>query len=236
MKPIKCVLIDDEIPGLTYLKMLCEQISNVEIVKVFNQSEKFIQEKDQLDFDLCISDIQMPGINGISLANLLQNKYFIFTTAFKEFAVEAYDLDVVDYITKPVKKERLEKAIEKVSKLLERSNLEKTKSVTLNTDKGKMVLFFEAMQYFRVSELDSRDKILKINDGSEVVLKNISFEKLATLLPSEHFVRINKREMIAVSIVTYFTHDLITTNLFHNEKPLQFVLSNNYRDAYLKLL
>lgn len=236
MKPIKCVLIDDEIPGLTYLKMLCEQISNVEIVKVFNQSEKFIQEKDQLDFDLCISDIQMPGINGISLANLLQDKYFIFTTAFKEFAVEAYELDVVDYITKPVKKERLEKAIEKVSKLLERSNLEKTKSVTLNTDKGKMVLFFEAMQYFRVSELDSRDKILKINDGSEVVLKNISFEKLATLLPSEHFVRINKREMIAVSIVTYFTHDLITTNLFHNEKPIKFVLSNNYRDAYLKLL
>lgn len=104
-------------PGLTYLKMLCEQIPELEIVKAFNDPQKLLDEVPNLDFDLCISDIEMPGIDGLTLANLLQNKLVIFTTAYKNYASEAFDIDAVDYVTKPVTKERLERA---VAKALER--------------------------------------------------------------------------------------------------------------------
>jgi len=56
MSNIKCVLLDDELPSLTYLKALVEQIPNVEIVKVYNQSEKFFKEFKELDFDVVVSD------------------------------------------------------------------------------------------------------------------------------------------------------------------------------------
>ena len=106
-------------PGLTYLKMLCEQIPELEIIKSFDNPKKLLEATQELDFDLIISDIEMPGIDGLSLANLLQNKLVIFTTAYKDYAAEAFDIDAVDYITKPVTKERLQKAIVKA---LERFN------------------------------------------------------------------------------------------------------------------
>ncbi|PTS91110.1 two-component system response regulator, partial [Flavobacterium sp. HMWF030] len=96
---LKCLLLDDELPGLMYLKMLCEQIDEVEIVKTFNNPEKLLADIPNLDFDLLISDIEMPGIDGLHLAEMLENKLVIFCTAYKEYAAEAFNIDAVDYIT-----------------------------------------------------------------------------------------------------------------------------------------
>lgn len=229
---IKCLLLDDELPGLTYLKMLCEQIPELEIVKVFNNPEKLLAEAPSLDFDLCILDIEMPDLNGMAVANLLENKYIIFTTAYKEFAVEAFEIDAVDYITKPVKKERLEKAVAKVLKRIEKQ--EQKQFISINTNKGKSVLFFDHLLYIKASDTDSRDKVAFLKDGSTLVLKNISYEKLQEKLSKVRFCRINKKEIIAVSIVNFFTHDEITTNIMlPNGKPLVLSLGLSFKDDFL---
>ena len=229
---IKCLLLDDELPGLTYLKMLCEQIPELEIVKVFNNPEKLLAEAPNLDFDLCILDIEMPDLNGMAVANLLENKYIIFSTAYKEFAVEAFEIDAVDYITKPVKKERLEKAVAKVLKRIEKQ--EQKQFISINTNKGKSVLFFDHLLYIKASDTDSRDKVAFLKDGSTLVLKNISYEKLQEKLSKVRFCRINKREIIAVSIVNFFTHDEITTNvMLPNGKPLVLSLGLSFKDDFL---
>lgn len=101
---LKCLLLDDELPGLTYLKMMCEQIPELEVVKAFDNPEKLLAEMKNLDFDLVITDIEMPGMDGLSVANLLKDKMVIFTTAYKEYAVDAFDIEAIDYITKPVKR------------------------------------------------------------------------------------------------------------------------------------
>ena len=93
---IKCLLLDDELPGLTYLKMICEQVPGVEVVRAFNDPLKFIAESEQLDFDLCILDIEMPQMSGLEVARLLAGKPVIFTTAYKEYAAEAFDLNAID--------------------------------------------------------------------------------------------------------------------------------------------
>ena len=87
--------------------MLCEQIPEVEIVKTFNNPEKLLAEIPNLDFDLLISDIEMPGIDGLNLASQLQDKLVIFCTAYKDYAAEAFNIDAVDYITKPVDVDQL---------------------------------------------------------------------------------------------------------------------------------
>src|SRR5690606_6558733 len=85
-KKLKCLLLDDELPGLAYLKMLCEQIPQLEVVKAFNHPQSFLEELPALEFDLCILDVQMPGMNGLQVANLLQGKPVIFATAYKDYA------------------------------------------------------------------------------------------------------------------------------------------------------
>lgn len=227
-------MLDDELPGLTYLKMLCEQIPELEIVKAFNNPQTFLKELSNLDFDLCIMDIEMPDMNGLQVANLLNGKPVIFTTAYKEYAAEAYDLDAIDYVRKPVKMERLQQAISKAKSKLGTTKEEK-EFVQLNTNKGKTLIFFDQLCYLKVSEVDSRDKIIRFFDGAEMTLKNISFDKVLSLLPKKQFVRINKQEIIALKAIQVFTFDEIVTNIvLPSGQNLKLLLSETYRNEFLQ--
>jgi DNA-binding LytR/AlgR family response regulator len=227
------LLLDDELPGLTYLKLLCEQIPELEVIKAFNHPDMLLKELPKLDFDLCILDIEMPGIDGIQVAGLLKGRPVIFTTAYKNYATDAFDLDAVDYIVKPVTLERLQQAINKVNRhtiLPERKNF-----VRLTTDKGQALLVFDQLVYVITSDIDPRDKTALMENGTILQLKNISFEKLAAQLPVEDFCRINKKELISVKKVLYFSGDHITINSFTSSgKPLMLTLGEAFRNEFMR--
>ena len=227
--------MDDELPGLTYLRMLCEQIPGLEVVKAFNDPVKLMQASETLDFDLCILDIEMPGLNGLEVAGLLKGKPVIFITAYKEFAAEAFDLDAVDYIRKPIQKERLEKAITKAAKLIEKVKTEK-QFMQLNTNKGKALVAFDQLLLITSAEKEKRDKVAYLENGTEITLKNISFEQLLTLLPAENFCRVSKRDIIALKAIRFFTHQEVTTNILteSTDKELVITLGDNFRKEFLE--
>ena len=230
---LKCLLLEDELPGLSYLKLLCEQIPELEVVRAFNDPEIFLKEYSGLDFDLCILDIEMPGTNGIKIAAKLKDKSVIFTTAYKDYATDAFDLDAIDYVIKPVKFERLQQAVHKAIKRSGRE-LKTHGHMLLNTDKGNTLLFFDQLLYVRTSDIDSRDKTALLANGTYLQLKNISFEKLISHLPSSDFCRINKKELIALSSVLHFSNDQITTNInFQIEKPPALTLGETYRIDFI---
>lgn len=233
---LRCILLDDELHGLTYLKMLCEQMPELEIVKVFNSPEKLFEQTSSADFDLCITDIEMPGMDGLTLAGRLQNKLVIFTTAYKEYAADAFDIDAVDYITKPITKERLQKA---VLKAVERhqNTVQNTTSITLNTDKGKAIIYTNQLVHIKSAEQDSRDKEALLIDGTILILKNINFETLLQQIPETNFCRVNKKEIIAIQQVKHYTHNEIT--LQQKDKNGNFIsvmLSETYRSTFIKLV
>lgn len=229
---LKCLLLDDELPGLAYLKLLCEQIPDLEVIRAFNDPEVFLNEFQELDFDLCILDIEMPGTNGIKIAETLKDKPVIFTTAYKEYAANAFDLDAVDYVTKPIRFDRLKHAI---NKAIQRINAKESTSnyFRINTDKGNSLIYFDQLTYVQTSEIDSRDKIALLANGSSLILKNISFGKLIALLPATGFCRVNKKELIALNRVLHFSNDQIATNIFiQSRKPLVVQLGEAYRNDF----
>lgn len=233
---LKCLLLDDELPGLTYLKILCDQIPELEVVKAFISPEKFLAELPALEFDLCIMDIEMPVLNGLQVADLLHGKPVIFTTAYKEYAADAFNLDAIDYVLKPIKKERLQKAVLKAIDSLTVGNYEK-KFVQLNTDKGKSLIFFDQLCYVTTSEIDSRDKLARLYDGTNILIKNISFDKLQQILPKNIFCRINKREMISLKTVRVFSYNEISTSIPSNTGGvLKLSLSELYRAEFIAKL
>lgn len=230
------MLLDDELPGLTYLKMLCEQLPDLEVVKAFDNPINFLKEVPSLDFDFCILDIEMPEMNGLQIANLLNGKPVIFATAYKDYAAEAFDLNALDYIRKPIKIDRLKQAVDKAIKHIGSSIEQNQKTfIQLNTNKGKAILFFDKIAYIKTSENDSRDKVARLFDGEEFVLKNITFDKLIELLPPSDFCRINKKEILSIKAVQVFSFDEITTNLISDQgKNIKFSLSENFRNEFLQ--
>ncbi len=223
-------------PSLAYLKMLCEQLPELEVVKTFNSSAVMLSELLQLEFDICILDIEVPETNGLEIARILNGKPVIFTTAYKEYAAEAFDLNAIDYVRKPVSLDRLQQAVTKA-----KSNFRperKTKPfIQVNSDRGKALIYFDQLCYIKTSEIDSRDKITHQVDGTEIVLKNISFEKLIQMLPENDFVRINKRELIALKSIQVFSFDEITTNISTvSGQVLKLMLSDVYRNDLIRKL
>ena len=215
------------------MKLICEQIPDIEVVKAFNNPVIFVDEFNNYDFDFCILDIEMPEINGLEVAKIIENKPIIFTTAYTEFAADAYDLNAVDYVRKPVKIERLQQAISKV-RLFYSTQKTKSKSFQINTNKGKSIIFFDQLFSISTSEIDSRDKEARLTDGSTLVLKNISFEKLKQLLPPTEFVQINKKEIIAISSILSFTYDQILVKIPHeSDSQKKYVLSEVYRTDFI---
>jgi len=234
--PIKCVILDDEILAISYLKLLCEQIENVEVIRAFNDPKIFLKEINDLDCSVCILDIEMPGMNGLQIAELISDsKKIIFTTAYREYAAEAFDLNVVDYVRKPIKKERLIQAFEKVKEIHAHST--KKDFIEWNTNIGKTVIFTKQICYIKTSEIDSRDKEVLLKDHSVLVLKNLNFKSLLEMLPSKDFVQINKKEIIAISAIKVFsTSEIVTHIKINQDNFLKLNIGESYRNALLKAL
>ena len=229
---LKCILLDDELLGLKYLKMLCEQIPEIEIVQVFDDPASFLEVAPTLDFEVAILDINMPGMDGLSVAQLLTNKGVIFVTAYKEYALEAFEVDAIDYIAKPIKKERLQRAVQKAMRQLK--PMEQNTSLTINSNKGKAIIQFDDILYIKTCENDGRDKEIFLEGDQQLIAKNIALDKLVEVLPSSKFCRINKREIIALKIVRFFGHDLITTQLSTGQgKPLELTLGVTFKADFL---
>ncbi len=232
---IKCVILDDELLAISYLKLLCEQIENVEVVKVFNDPKIFLNEIDNIDCNLCILDIEMPGMTGLQVAEIISgSKKIIFTTAYKEYAAEAFDLNVVDYVRKPIKKERLIQAFEKAKELVDVPH--KKDLIEWNTNIGRTVIFTEQIAYIKTSEIDSRDKDIILNDGTTIVLKNLTFKNLLEMLPAKDFAQVNKKEIIALSSIKVFsTNEIITTIQSEGDNFLKLQIGEAYKHSLMEL-
>lgn len=204
---IKCIILDDELPGLTYLKMLCEQLPFIEVERAFSSPELFLKEYKKINFDICLLDINMPDINGIEIAQLLQNKQVIFISAYPEFAVNAFEIEACDFIKKPVTKERLEKALLKAQKQLDEGGT-KT-SFSWNTNIGKSTIYFNEIIYISTSGIDKRDKVVHLNNNNELILKNITLDKLISLLPAGQFLQVNKADIVTKKAIQAYTADEI---------------------------
>jgi DNA-binding LytR/AlgR family response regulator len=225
---IRCVLVDDELPRLEYLKALCLEIPFVEVVKTYNRAEKLLAEKGLYTFDVALLDIEMPVIGGMELARALACPV-IFTTAYKDYAAEAFEIHAIDYLIKPINRTRLREAFERARILL--SARKTAPVVALNTDRGKSIIDFEKIAVVTTSASDPRDKHVLFENGNEIILKNYSFETIGEYMKAAKMIRINKGQFIAARLVRVYTQGQVTVQL--GERALSLPLGSTYRAAFL---
>lgn len=208
----RCLLVDDEPLALKVLENHIESIPHLELTASCANALAAMQVLQQQAIDLMFLDIQMPKLIGTSFLRTLRHPpKVIFTTAYKEYAVEAFELDAIDYLLKPVTLERLIKAVNKISaepvnasgeehKILEQEGFayfrSDRKMIRVKYDD---ILFIESM----------KDYVKVVRTKEKPLLVKQSISSLENMLPLNHFVRIHRSFIVSLKKITAFTnHDI----------------------------
>jgi DNA-binding LytR/AlgR family response regulator len=206
----KCVIVEDEIIARDVIKNYLSKINNFELVAEFKKPTEAITFLNSYKVDLIFLDINLPEINGIEFAKSLINApYIIFTTAYREFAAEGFEVHAIDYLVKPFSFERFLKAInhylniskkELNSLLPEKPVNEETEFVLLKDGKKTYKVTLKEINYI---ESDG-DYIRFFLHETKIMVRGCisSWEKI---LPRNQFVRIHNSYIISINKISYFT-------------------------------
>jgi two-component system LytT family response regulator len=200
---IKCILIDDEPLAIKVLQNYFTNFSDFEIIGTFNNALEALEFINNNGVDAVFLDINMPMMTGFELISLIENKTrVIITSAFREFAVESYDLDVLDYLLKPIPLPRFVKCINKITAEFNLKNNIKIENqridshIFIKVDKKMIkinideILFIEGMkEYIKVITVD------------KTYITHKSLTSLSDELPADRFIRIHKSYTIAIDKV-----------------------------------
>lgn len=199
---MKCIAVDDEPLALELLEEYIKKVSSLELVSTFDNAISTLDFLKHNKIDLLFLDIQMEELSGIQLLHILKNKpLVIFTTAYDKYAIEGYELDVVDYLLKPISFERFIKAVEKVS--------EKFAPIQQTHDSGiekKSEDFIFIKTEFKLQKVNLSDvqfiegtgDYLTIYTPKEKILTLQNFKKMEELLPDSRFCRVHKSYLVSL--------------------------------------
>ena len=203
----KVLIVDDEEPARDLLKSYADKIEELEIQAVLSNALDAKRVIDNGGIDILLSDIQMDDLTGIDLVRTLKNPpVTIFTTAYSEYALEGFELDIVDYLVKPISFQRFCKAIDKAIELIRfRKNAQ---NVTPNTA-GKIPdadYFFVKtnrkmvkVEYAEILFVESYGEYVKIYTKDDVILALQRTSFMEKILPSENFIRIHRSHIININ-------------------------------------
>ncbi len=234
-KKLNVILVDDEPAAREILRTHLNRIPGVIIQDEFkNAIDALSYLKDHLA-DLVFLDINMPEVSGLSFAKLVQKDIqIVFTTAHREYAVEGFELQAVDYLLKPISFERLLQAIHKCSGNLEKTqhivkplDLEKATNpfVFIRADRKMIKIDFDELVY-----VESLSDYIKIHTQSETHVTRETISNFESKLPPDRFLRIHRSFIVAASAIKAYTAEHIE---IENET---LPISRSYRDTVVQFL
>lgn len=191
---ISCILIDDEPFALDILEDDLLGFKNIEVRAKFNSADAAKSYLKYNTVDLIFTDIQMPNTLGTQFVRGLVNApLIIFTTAYHQYAVEGFELNAVDYLTKPIRVERLAEAIKKVENQLKFKESNTEDFIILNVEYQKVKIFFDEIIY-----IEGLKDYVKIYTENRVhpILTRSNLRGIAGKLPTKFFARIHNSYII----------------------------------------
>ncbi len=198
---ISCLIIDDEPLAVNVIKNYIEEIANVTIKKTFNNAVEALAYLKDHTADLIFLDINMPLLNGLDFIKNLETKpLIIVTTAYNEYAVKTYELEVLDYLVKPIPFPRFIKALNRalkaldVNKTTDNSKLIKRPFIFIKIDKKKM----KKIYLDEILVIESLRDYLKITTQTNKYIIHSTLTKFTSLLPENIFIRIHRSLTIAI--------------------------------------
>lgn len=228
---MNCIIIDDEPLAREAIEMLINQTADLNLIGSFSSPETATGFIESNTVELIFLDIQMPGINGIEFARTIPKETFVvFTTAYSEFAIDSYEVDAIDYLIKPVKPERFQKAVEKAhtySKLFKAdytdNNIEQVADdfFFVKADRRIFKIYFNNILFIQ----GLKDYVV-MHTGNQKVITAMNIKTIHDQLPKDMFVRVSKSYIINVKHIDSVDNN--TVYIGASEIPI----GNIYRDFF----
>ncbi len=196
---LTCIIVDDEPLAVRLLESYVEKTTGLELLASFTDSIKAINAIKEQKPDLLFLDIQMPNIDGMELAHSLPEKTrVVFTTAFKEYAFESYEVNALDFLLKPIRYNKFLSAVEKAKKLVQQTPApqpQQPNTVFIRVDSEwrnvaiDQIVYVNGMKDYVLFYLDNEPKPL---------ITHLTMKAVEEMLPKDRFLRIHRSYIIAV--------------------------------------
>jgi len=238
---MNCIAVDDEILALKKIQRYAEKIDYLNLLGTFDNALSTFSFLRENRVDLIFLDIQMDEFTGIQLLETIKDPpHVILTTAFDEYALKAYELDVMDYLLKPIPFERFVKAVEKVyARFLKDQNQQQSNQITesvpaqvqkpdftfIKSGSKTVKVYFDKILY-----IEGMRDYLQIHTEDNKIMTLLNFKKMEELLDSQKFIRVHKSYIIAVDKIDYIENNAIKIG-----KKL-IPVSNTYKVAFHNLM
>ena len=233
---ITCIIVDDEQHAIDILEHYVKQTPHLQLVDTFTNPIEALKLLTTKRIDLIFLDIQMPELSGIDFIKAIQGKSkVILTTAYSEFALEGYDLYVVDYLMKPIRLPRflaaVQKAISQINPGNESSRLdvEEDGYIFVKTEsKGKLL----KINLADIDFIESMKNYVVIHRGGQKTLVYTSMKELEEHLPKKRFIRVHKSFIIPISRVTGIEGNLVRLK----NVTVEVLIGENYKTELMEII
>lgn len=233
---INCIVVDDEPHAIEILDHYVKQTPHLHLVACFNNPIEALQLLGQRKIDLVFLDIQMPEISGLDFIKAIQGKTkVILTTAYSEFALEGYELSVVDYLLKPIRLPRflaaVQKAVEQINAMNESSSPEMADDdyIFVKTEsKGKLL----KINLADIDFIESMKNYVAIHRGGQKTLVYTSMKDLEERLPKKQFIRVHKSFIIPISRITGIEGNIVRLK----NVGAEILIGDNYKAELMDII
>ncbi|MEM9144329.1 MAG: LytTR family DNA-binding domain-containing protein [Bacteroidota bacterium] len=232
MKPYTLLILDDEAPARDLLASYCQKIDQVAVVGSVGHALEAKRIIENTKVDILLSDIQMDDLTGIDLLKLLKKPpVTLFTTAYSEYALESYDLDVVDYLVKPISFQRFLRAVEKAIELIAFKGKGTMQQDTRNTSDYVFVKTNRKMvkvDFKDILFVESYGEYVKIHTQNDMILALQTMAYVEDLLPETDFIRIHRSHIVNLNHIQEVEGNRISL------ESHTLVVSKRMKEAFLK--
>jgi two-component system, LytTR family, response regulator len=240
LKTIRCLVVDDEPPAREVIRRYVQDVPTLELAGECSNAVQALATLQQQPIDLIFLDIRMPQLDGTSFLKTLKNPpKVIFTTAYPEYALEGYELDIVDYLLKPVRFDRFLKAVNKAFPLGSQpvdTAAAFVASPAPEEKKNESFVYFRAdrkMQKVMLHEIlyiESMKDYVKIVTSGGVIITKQSITSVEAMLSEKLFVRTHRSFIVAIDKIRSYTNELIEID------KVEIPIGKLYRNGVMKML
>lgn len=229
---MNCLIVDDELLAQDVLEHYVSKIDSLTLIGKCRNAIEAFAALNRSDIDLIFLDIKMPEINGLDFIKALKNPpRIILTTAFSEYALDGYDLDVVDYLLKPVSFERFLKAVNKVQQSMAEPSSERINAIP--ADDGFFVKSDRKLIKINPSDIlyiESQKNYLVIYTLHQKVMTYSTLNNMETELKNyNHLIRVHKSFIVNKNFITQLDNNIV---LLQNSASIP--LGASYRELFLE--
>lgn len=200
MHKIKCIVVDDEPLAVEMLATYIRKAPSLELAGTFTDPVQAVSAMAEIKPDLVFVDIQMPDLNGLELARLIpEDTRIIFTSAFRQYAFESYEVEALDYILKPIRYQKFLEAVSKAEKWMANRPEKSRRSAFIKTEREYRNIEFDQILYVA----GMKDYVLiYLASEPEPIVTHITLKAIEEKLPSDMFMRVHRSYIVALDKIT----------------------------------